>query len=250
MTLLSEDIQAEVLGLTDSHIEYFAQDSAKPNKKIGIHKRMLPAYEALVEKAHSAGITLEIASGFRTFERQLLIWNNKFSGNTVIKNIDGEPVKLTGLSPFEIAQAILLYSALPGASRHHWGSDIDVYAPNLLDEHQSLQLEPWEYEKSGPMEKLSHFLNKEAEALGFYFPYDDFRGGVAKEPWHLSYAPLANKYEQAVSINLLEQALNNTNIHGKIALIDNLSVIVEQFVLNVNPNNLSTQTKLTGSIHG
>lgn len=246
----NDNFQAQALGLTDSHIHYFAQNLLFPDKKVGVHQHMLPAFQALAAKAKTVGITIEIASGFRSFERQLLIWNNKYAGKTAVKNIHGECVDLTALSADDIIQAILLFSALPGASRHHWGCDIDLYAPNLLAKDQQLQLEPWEYESSGPMAKLSEFLAKEAQGLGFYFPYDSYRQGVAKEPWHLSYAPVANTYQQAFDINTLKQCLSDTEINGKTAIIDNLANIVEKFVMNVNPNNLSENTQLTGIYNG
>ena len=44
---------------------------------------------------------------------------------------------------------ILRWSALPGGSRHHWGTEIDIFDPDLLPQGQSLQLEPWEYESGG-----------------------------------------------------------------------------------------------------
>lgn len=246
--IINDNFQRQLLGLTDSHIHYFAQDSHFPEKKVGIHHQMLPAFETLVSKGKEAGISLEIASGFRSFERQLIIWNNKFTGKTDIKDVNGETVALSGLSSEDIVKSILLFSALPGASRHHWGCDIDIYAPCLLSENQQLQLEPWEYLPSGPMAKLSDFLSKEAHQLGFYFPYDSFRGGVAAEPWHLSYAPLANKYQQAFNIAELTKCLTEANIKGKSEIINNLTEIVEQFVLNINPNNFSLTS--SGNTHG
>jgi LAS superfamily LD-carboxypeptidase LdcB len=243
----NDNFQAQILGLTDSHIHYFAQNSQFPHKKVGIHKGMASAFQALVAKGKEVGISIEIASGFRSFERQLLIWNNKFTGKTAIKNNHGETIDVAELASLDVMLSILLFSALPGASRHHWGCDIDIYAANLLPSKQALQLEPWEYEQTGPMAKLSKFLAKEAHPLGFYFPYDRYRGGVAAEPWHLSYAPLASKYQHAFDISALRQCLNETDIKGKKTIMNNLPHIVKQFVLNTN---LSTKAQVTGAIHG
>ncbi len=247
---VNDKFQAQILGLTDSHIHYFAQNSLFPEKKVGIHQQMRPAFHALVAKGKEVGLVIEIASGFRSFERQLLIWNNKYTGKTAVKDIHGKTLALAKLSPLEIIQSILLFSALPGASRHHWGCDIDIYAPNLLPKEQPLQLEPWEYKQTGPMAKLTEFLATEAQALGFFFPFDSYRGGIAAEPWHLSYAPLANKYQQAVDISALKQCLTETNINGKNTIINELTNIIEQFILNINPNNLSTATPATGATRG
>lgn len=249
------DINKQLLGLTDKHIHYLSNESVSyehltnknlvNNKTIkqtqvssksttGIHQQMLTAFEALSHSAQTAGIELKIASGFRSFDRQLHIWNNKFIGKTAIKKANGEIVDISRLSDWQIIEAILLYSALPGASRHHWGCDIDVYAPNLLAAGESLQLEPWEYQQSGPMATLSTWLTQHAAAFGFYLPYDCYRGGVAAEPWHLSFAPLANQYQSIFETQTLFTCLKNTNIAGKEIIINNLTEIAKRYINNVN----------------
>ena len=217
-----------VYGLTDKHIDFTTE-------KAGIHSEMASAFTDLKKAAEHQGITIEIASGFRSFDRQLLIWNNKFTGKAAIKNQQGDIVDITTLSEYDIVQAILLYSALPGASRHHWGCDIDIYAPNFLTNTQHLQLEPWEYEQQGPFAPLSIWLKSHLADYGFYFPYDQFRGGIAAEPWHISYAPLAQQYQQAFDTTILAEQLNKADIAGKSTIIEHLPNIVQQYVLNVNP---------------
>ena len=115
--------------------------------------RMQPAavaaFLAMQQAAHAAGFNLQPASTFRDFERQQAIWNGKFCGERPVLDKDSRPIDITPLSDAERCEAILRWSALPGASRHHWGSDLDVYDPTLLPEGQKLQLEPWEYEQGG-----------------------------------------------------------------------------------------------------
>lgn len=241
------DINKQLLGVTDQHIHYLhsrnltdesltTSNSGKTPSKpsIGIHLQMVAAFEALKQSAKTAGLELEIVSGFRSFERQLLIWNNKFSGRTAIKNANGETVDISCLSDWEIIEAILLYSALPGASRHHWGSDIDIYAPNLLACGESIKLEPWEYQQTGPMAKLSFWLSQHAAEFGFYLPYDCYRGGVAEEPWHLSFSPLATQYQATFNLQALQECLINTNIEGKMLIVENLPEIAKRYINNVN----------------
>ena len=236
------DLSAQVLGVTDQHIHYFDNKTrlrmppASNTKALGIHKLMFSDYQALVSKANESAIEINIASGFRSFERQLLIWNNKFIGKTPIKNSNGETVNITQLSDIAIIEAILLFSALPGASRHHWGCDIDIYAPNLLGS-KKLQLEPWEYDATGPMAILSSWLVDNAGEYGFYFPYDSFRGGVAAEPWHLSYAPLAKQYQDVFNIESLKTLLSNTNIAGKETILSHLPNIFTRYINNINTFN-------------
>ena len=91
---------------------------------------------------------------------------------------------------------ILRFSALPGTSRHHWGTDLDVFDPTLLPEDQKLALTPSEYGDSGYFSALTQWLNQaiaSGQSRGFERPYDADRGGVSIEPWHLSYLPRATQ---------------------------------------------------------
>ena len=217
---------AQLLGQNEGHLCYVSE-------RVAIHKGMINAFDAMVNAAKSDGIELRIASGFRSFNRQLMLWNNKFSGKTPIKNMAGDLISPDNLSPLELAHSILLYSALPGASRHHWGCDIDVYAPNLLSEDYQLKLEPWEYSEQGPLAKLSVWLIHHAHKFGFFFPYASFQGGVANEPWHLSYLPLAQLYQQAFDIKVLAEALNSSNIQGKDVIVANIDDIAKRYINNI-----------------
>lgn len=220
-------VSNEILtGKTDSHINWLS-------KSIGIHKDMLAAFTQMQHAAANDNITLLIASGFRHYDRQLAIWQRKFSGDLTVKDKDGKKVDITKLSEVEKIKAIMLFSALPGASRHHWGCDIDVYAPNLLAKDQQLQLEPWEYQDGGPFYALTLWLEEHAKQFGFYFPYNKYRGGVATEPWHLSYFPLAQHFEQAYSLPLLTKLLSESDIAGKQTLIHSLPTIYQQYIINV-----------------
>jgi LAS superfamily LD-carboxypeptidase LdcB len=217
---------AQILGQTENHLHFISE-------RVAIHNKMTKAFDAMVNAARNDGIELRIASGFRSFNRQLMLWNNKFSGKTPIKNMAGDLVSPENLSPLELAHSILLYSALPGASRHHWGCDIDVYAPNLLSDDYQLKLEPWEYSEQGPLAILSTWLIHHAHTFGFFFPYARFQGGVANEPWHLSYLPLAQDYQQAFDINVLVKALNYSNILGKNVIIENINDIAKRYINNI-----------------
>jgi len=228
--MLTEQMLASNSLLTGQSSEHIVWLSTR----IGIHQQMISAWQQLQKAAQQVGFDLQIASGFRDFTRQLTIWNNKFSGKSIVKDKDNHSVDLTQCNDLQRINAILLYSALPGASRHHWGTDIDVYAPNLLDKDQKLQLEPWEYQNNGPFASLTKWLLANCTQYGFYFPYDINRGGVAIEPWHISYAPLAKHYQQQLSIKLLKETITSSDIIAKTSIIDNLPSIYKQFIINVN----------------
>lgn len=213
-------------GQSDSHIHWLADNK-------GLHKEALPAWLSLEKAASKEGFSLKIASGFRDFNRQLLIWNNKFSGKSVIKDQDNKTVNIDVLPNKAIINAILLYSALPGASRHHWGTELDVYAENLLPKGQTLQLEPWEYQKGGYFYELNNWLQQEAPQHGFSFPYAEFRGGVAIEPWHLSYLPLANIYQNELNSTIIHHVISNADMLGKTEVLNQLSTIYQQYIDNL-----------------
>ena len=103
------------------------------------------AFLALQQAAKNAGFNLQPASTFRDFERQKLIWNAKFNGERKVHDDKGNAIELEGLSDWQKCQAILRWSAVPGASRHHWGTEIDFFDPDVLPEGKKLMLEPVSY---------------------------------------------------------------------------------------------------------
>lgn len=224
--LYSDPIQTQILGLTEVHLTQLYHE----NNSLFIHKEMRMPFRQMVEAAKKDDITIEVASGYRSFERQLFIFNNKFTGRTNIKDINNHIIDISVLSKIEILHAILLYSALPGGSRHHWGCDIDLYASNLLAENQTLQLEPWEYDVGGPMHKLNLWLDKYAGDFNFYRPYANYEGGVAAEPWHFSYQPIAKQYQENFNLSALSACLENSNIEAKETILSVLPEIVNRYM--------------------
>jgi LAS superfamily LD-carboxypeptidase LdcB len=110
---------------------------------------------------------------------------------------DGQPLDIHTLTQEQLMWAILRWSALPGASRHHWGTDIDVFDAAAVDKDYPLQLVPAEYCGGGPFSAFTDWLTERIasnRAYGFFRPYATDCGGVAPEPWHLSYAPVAQQY--------------------------------------------------------
>src|SRR5690625_7912309 len=96
--------------------------------------------QEVAQAAEQAGFRFELASAFRSFERQLEIWNAKVSGERPVLNDSGEPLDITRLSERELGWAILRWSALPGTARHHWGTELDVYDSSRFASCYRLQL--------------------------------------------------------------------------------------------------------------
>ncbi len=175
-----------------------------------IHPACADAFDILRGAAASEGFDLRIVSGFRGFERQLGIWNAKAQGTRPVHDDIGAVVDLSSLSDLQQVKAILRFSALPGASRHHWGSDLDVYdaAAVCADYKVALSLE--EVASGGVFDPLHCWLDKYLDSNdnpGFFRPYDTDRGGVAPERWHLSYAPVAAPCQRRMSAVVLNNIL-------------------------------------------
>ena len=193
---------------------------------------VLTALHDLRARAAAAGFDLRVASGYRSFERQLLIWNNKALGLRPVLDDRGLPLDIKRLGERDLVLAILRWSALPGASRHHWGTDLDVYDAAAMPAGYQLQLTQAETEGDGVFAPFHRWLDDELQRPGavFYRPYAQDTGGIAPEPWHLSYAPLAKAYAQQLSEALLRDKLAQTDIQLKSTLLAHLGEIVARFV--------------------
>ncbi|MGO3395699.1 MAG: M15 family metallopeptidase [Serratia proteamaculans] len=188
------------------------------------------AFLAMQQAALAAGFDLQPASTFRDFDRQQAIWNGKFCGQRPVLDKDSRPIDIETLSAAERCETILRWSALPGASRHHWGSDLDVYDPSLLPAGQKLQLEPWEYEDGGYFYPLNQWMTAHMAEFGFYRPFTEEGDGVAVEPWHLSYRPLAREAEHLLTPALLLAAWKNKDVAGAQWLEEHLPSIFSRFI--------------------
>jgi LAS superfamily LD-carboxypeptidase LdcB len=198
------------------------------------HHRLQPAavaaFLAMQQAALEAGFDLQPASTFRDFDRQQAIWNGKFCGQRPVLDKDSQPIDVALLSTGERCEAILRWSALPGASRHHWGSDLDVYDPSLLPAGQKLQLEPWEYEQGGYFYPLNQWMKEHMAEFGFYRPFTEEGDGVAVEPWHLSYRPLALEAEHLLTPELLLAVWKNKDVAGAQWLEEHLPSLFSRFI--------------------
>ena len=191
------------------------------------------AFQGLQQSAVNNGFNLQPASSFRDFARQQLIWNGKFSGERKVHDDFGTALELGQLDDWQKCLAILRWSALPGASRHHWGTEIDIFDPDLLPQGQTLQLEPWEYEKGGYFFELSEFLTENLPHFDFALPFMQMPKNkkIGREPWHISYLPLAEQAKQRFSKGVLLQAWGNEDIAGKAVLQAYLPIVFESYIL-------------------
>jgi len=215
--------QEQLTGRDESHLQW--QDG------IGLHPDCWAAFDRLREQAAEVGIDLCIASGFRSFERQLAIWNAKARGERGVHDDLGEPVDMAALDDERRMHAIMRYSALPGGSRHHWGTDLDIYDAAAMPADYQLQLTPQEYAADGIFGALAAWLDGQlAESAEFYRPYATDRGGVAPEPWHLSYRPLAQDCAGCFTVEMLRDALQSSPLELSSTVFHNLPGIFERYI--------------------
>jgi hypothetical protein len=150
-------------------------------------------------------------------------------------------------------QRILEFSSLPGISRHHWGTDIDI---NSVDHHQWDPAEGTDgNEETGAFAELGEFMASEGAELGLEQVYTPGRdGGYKNEAWHLTDSPISKEMlriyidvvdiEQDVIIpasKAIMSMLRSTEIkrfaYSEGALAEGMrSIKIMSYMTEVNPN--------------
>ncbi|MFO1426612.1 MAG: M15 family metallopeptidase [Steroidobacteraceae bacterium] len=218
----------ELTGRTRAHVVEIAEP------RCTLHAAVVEPLLALRGAALADGIDLLPVSSFRDFARQCTIWNEKFRGERPLLDRDGEPMEAAGLTPAERVEAILWWSALPGASRHHWGTDFDVIDAAALPPDVRPQLVPAEFAPGGPFARLDAWLEANMRRYGFFRPYVRERGGVSPEPWHLSYAPLAEPALAALDAATLRAALEQAPIEGRDIVLARIAPLHARYVAAID----------------
>ena len=146
------------------------------------------AYKKMYEAALADSVKLIIISGHRTFVEQVYEWQLRWNNpRTDIEFADD----------VEKAKYVLQYRSMPGTTRHHWGTDIDL---------NSFELAYYQTEEGI---NIYNWLKKNAASYGFFQPYtavDEKRPkGYKEEKWHWSYKPLSRlmlvKYIELMTID-------------------------------------------------
>jgi LAS superfamily LD-carboxypeptidase LdcB len=208
-----------------------------------VHAAVLEPFLAMQAAARHDGIEIEIVSAFRDFAAQERIWNLKWAGQRPLYDAEGNVRDHAALAPAEIVEAILCWSALPGASRHHWGSEIDVIDRAAIAPDYRVQLLPSEVARGGVFHPLHCWLDRNMDRFGFFRPYRTFRGGVRPEAWHLSYASVSMVCVQALTPEMLADALRGSELLGKELVLARIDDLHARYVANVDgPDDAGTRT--------
>jgi LAS superfamily LD-carboxypeptidase LdcB len=198
-----------------------------------VHMNVAEPLQALMDAAKNDGVAIAIVSSYRDFATQLKIWNEKWMGHRPIVSRHGRLLNTAALSEIEKYKAISLFSALPGLSRHHWGTDLDIFAVDPIMRGYKVQLTPGEFAQDGPCAELACWLSENLNQFDFYRPYDRYRGGVAEEPWHISYRPLAQDILAQFDFDAHREFLAQSDIQAKAFILEKLPHYRQHYFLNV-----------------
>jgi hypothetical protein len=217
---------SQVSGRVATHVHDFA------DLHCVLHPRAAEALRSMRDEALQAGIEISVVSAFRDFNRQLAIWREKFNGRRPLLDPRGAVIDRSLLYESALIEAILTWSALPGASRHHWGSDFDVVDAAVPGAEGRLVTQ--EYGPGGPFERLTGWLDSNMGRFGFFRPYATYQGGVQPEPWHLSFAPVSVPALQVLSLEVLREAIAAADMPGQQAVLARLPELYQRYVLAVD----------------
>ena len=203
--------------------------------RCALHFEAVTSFLAMRDAATAAGIDLVAASSFRDFDRQMLLWNRKWRGERPLYDRAGRLLDPAALDDTGRVDAILCWSAIPGGSRHHWGTDIDVIDAAAMPPGYQVQLLPAEYADGGVFARLAAWLQDNMGRFGFHRPYATAGGGAGVEPWHLSYAPVSAEALEELTLPVLRRAIAGSDMLGKTLVLERLPEIYTRFILAIDP---------------
>lgn len=210
----------ELMGKTN--IELFGEG-------INLREEAHDAFVQMKKAAYSAGFDIKMISSYRDFYRQEAIWDRKY-----IRYTDEQ-----GMKPIDAIDKIIEYSTIPGTSRHHWGTDIDIidgYPKTTGD-----VLVPEKFAEGAPFGPFKKWLDENSEKYGFYLVYTDsvIRRGFKYEPWHYSYAPISKPMLAQFRRKNIFKLIQNERFEGSEHFTTGfLKTYIQDNILGVNPDLL------------
>ncbi len=207
---------AELMGKAD--IELFGEG-------INLKEEAYKSFLEMKKAAYSDGFDIKMVSSFRDFYHQERIWERKYISYTE-----------DGMAPLEAIDKIIEYSTIPGTSRHHWGTDIDIIDGFPKVSGDVLVSE--KFEAGGPYEGLKLWLDENSTKYGFYLVYTNNprRRGFKYEPWHYSYAPISIPMLTAYrKLNILKLLQKEEFLGSEHFTAGFVKTYVQDNILDINP---------------
>ena len=189
------------------------------------------AYDAFINmkaEAKKSNIALKVVSSYRDFNHQKSIWERKYKSYIS-----------QGLTEENAIKKIIEYSTIPGTSRHHWGTDLDIVDGNVKQPKNILN--PQNFEANASYGNFKNWMDANANNFGFFLVYtnEENRKGFKYEPWHYSYKPLAFQFlSDYRQLNLIE-ILQNENLLGSDYFSETfINNYLNEHILDINPDLL------------
>lgn len=223
----------QLIGLNQDHLLTIDNNIELLGQKFQCHHEVLAPLAKLIRQSELDGIPLRVVSSYRSFQRQAEIWNSKFNHDVELNLRDGSTVQSFELEDRARVNAILNYSAIPGTSRHHWGTDFDIFDAAAIDQGYTVELKEEEFSDGGPCSRLDEWLDYHLETFEFFRPYREDKGGVACEPWHISYRPIATKALEEFPLDLLKETLRQEDIGGKNSITERLESLARKYIYTI-----------------
>ncbi|MGE0637483.1 MAG: M15 family metallopeptidase [Bacteroidia bacterium] len=185
-----------------------------------LRKETIAAFIKMYDAAKKEGVNLKIISATRNFNEQKSIWEAKWNGSRLV---NGKNLSQTIKDPVERAKTILRYSSMPGTSRHHWGTDMDL---NSLENA---------YFTTAEGKRVYEWMKKNAAQFGFCQPYsvknESRPNGYEEEKWHWSYTPLSSALLKEYSKKIKPENIAGFTGSETAAKLN----IIENYVKGINP---------------
>jgi zinc D-Ala-D-Ala carboxypeptidase len=183
-------------------------------------KDVMEAYWDLKERAAKEGWHLILASGYRSFYAQRQIWNRYEQAYRMDPHLDEKGR----------VRAIMSIVSVPGLSRHHWGTDLDISEDSLKG-----RLTPLTPDTPQKVVDYYRWMEENAPQFGFCKVYEGKKGAVMDEPWHWSYLPFSTVYErQFMEIKDFTRILD-VHVGDVHYLMKNLPKIIKKEVGSISP---------------
>ncbi len=171
------------------------------------YRLLKKAHQAFLEmnyEARKSGMNIRVVSSYRSFNHQNLIWERKYKRYRSRK-----------LTPKEAVFSNIRYTAIPGSSRHHWGTEIDVVNGSIKTSRYPLSTK--NFHGYGIYKSFREWMDANAHKFGYYQVYtnDHTRKGFKYEPWHYSFAELGKPMLKAYREREVQELLKKQELLGR-----------------------------------
>ena len=169
-----------------------------------LQKKAHQAYLEMNYEAKKSDMNIRVVSSYRSFNHQNLIWTRKY-----------KRYRSRNLSSQQAIQYNIRYTAIPGSSRHHWGTEIDVVNGSIKTSKYPLNTK--NFHGYGIYKSFREWMDSHAHKFGYYQVYtnDHQRRGFKYEPWHYSFAELAKPMLKEYKERDVQKILKQQELLGK-----------------------------------